>query len=556
MKRGVHSLILVLGLSAGLVLFGLFSRVGYHADRTYLALALVLCGLCVLVGWFGRHVPLAMGFLAVSGARSIALLRSGEAHHLLFPLHLGIATGLLAAIAHRFLFVERRHFRGPDLLLSGIVYSLSVLLATLTARAFLQSYSVGVLWGSPVVDREIAPGVSGNYALYLALLLAMHIYGPLLVAWAWRLQQGSLSPAALAAAGPDTARSTARHIWLGLGLGGAGNLVAMFLQKAGVQFLFVSTGRSEAALRLPGLLTDSGMSSILLPVLVYALYTAVRILAERSWSFPAASVRLFALLLFGAGIIASVGQGRAVILAGLGLGLYLWWTGSAALDARRALGLVGLLGLLALALSAAVYFGMERPAFLTRIKETIPPALVQLRAGHPGAMLFALDEPRAQLTIAGWQILKEHVWLGSGINSFMVETARLRALNPSLPVDNPANLLSGLLSDVGVLGTLVTLLLAALLGRRRPRADAVGTETDTRATKLHSLPLALLPACLIGYHLVAAEFAAVMLLPLLMAASPPTTDRQRKVDRVLTLVTAGACAIYCAAVLLALLVRG
>ena len=531
--RNVRSLVLPLGLLSGVVLIGLLSRVGHHADRTYLAFSAGLFGCTFLIGWFGRRVPFALALLSVTGARSVALLRGAESHNLLFPLQLGLAAGLFAAHLSRRRGALPPTRRNPDALLAAAVLSLGVLLITATACAFVRSYSTNVLLGAMPVDREVAPGVSANYALYLTLLVVLNVYGPLLVAWAWHA-----TPPATA----GHASLTTKEIWIGLGAGGAVNLLVMGLQFAGVGFLFIGTGRSQEAARLPGLFTDSGMSSILVPLFLFAMYAAVTISTRRHMS-SANVKRLLAAVLVGAGLLSAAVQGRALFLSAIGLGIFLWFL--ALPRERLKLGLsVGALGLTVAAFASTLfYFGVHLPPSLESLKNTAYQAAVRVSAGNLTAAFSALDDPRARLTQAGWQIFINHAWLGAGPGSFMVETARLRMGDPALPTDNPANLPLGLISDLGTFGSVCVLLVSICIWNRRPdRSDRA------RAWEryLYALPVILLPSCLVGYHIVAAEFGALVLLPLLLGARQTQSDAERRKRRLLGASTALATALYCA----------
>jgi hypothetical protein len=126
--------------------------------------------------------------------------------------------------------------------------------------------------------------------------------------------------------------------------------------------------------------------------------------------------------------------------------------------------------------------------------------------------LYQMDPHRARYLMYGLRLFLDSPWIGHGFNSFQVELMRFAPGEaPDLLIDNPANLVLGLLSDSGVIGGACFLGPFVLTLRRFWRVRGTGTVVPVW---LAGLTIAFWPAMMIGYHLVFAEFAALLFLPL------------------------------------------
>ena len=146
---------------------------------------------------------------------------------------------------------------------------------------------------------------------------------------------------------------------------------------------------------------------------------------------------------------------------------------------------------------------------------SLPGALGDLVRLDPLQALYRMDRPRYELFIAGLEVFRDNFWYGSGLNSFMVETALMRVEYPILHADSPANLFIGILSDTGVLGALALTppALYYLNGLRTAWQNERGAQG--RLVVL-TLPLTILPGLLVGYQIVLAEFCLFILIPWLV----------------------------------------
>ncbi len=536
-----YGLVLASLVGTGGLFLLIFVRVGHHADAAFRALCALLFLAGAAVGWHGRHVPFATALSSVAGARLLSILRGADSHHILLPFHLGMAAGLVAAgWLRRGNRLESSHAPWKESLLS-VTFGLCVLVlcTSLVARSFVQAYGTAALVEG-VRDRQVAVGVSANFSLYLTTLVAVHVVGPVLVALAWLLSTRN-------------GASTATRVWTGLAVGGALNFAVMTLQYVGVARLQIGLGRSLELGRLPGLFTDSGMSSILLPILVLAVYQPVRSLLEQ-WRGPHPLLRrLVQVALVVCTLPLALAQGRAVFLSAIGvlLGLALARPTVSGWRDRRTIGTtVALVGGACVLLVIASWALLARgdgtplPPGLERARQTLGTVVDRGRQGGVLEAVRAIDEPRARLTMAGWRVFVENPTLGTGLGSFMVRTAAWRAVDPRLPPDNPPNMLLGILSDLGLVGLAVCVLLGALFVLR---TGPPAVEYPERLLRL--LPLMLVPAWLVGYHIVAAEFAAVVFLPLLLAEQRPEDRLRLRTHRRLAALTALATALYACAAL-------
>lgn len=498
-----------------------FGAVGPLAGRPFYALAFAGAFVAALVaGLRPAWRSLLIGLAIPCAPRFIALAGKVESHHVLFPLFWGMAAGLMLRKTV-FAFGKARLPSVDAKAATSVGLRLFLLfLALALVRAYLAYYSPFVLMGYPRVDREVAPGVSANHAFYLSSLLLLHLAGPAIYLLCDRNFRASR---------PDeNETSIALDLLRGLVLGAAANLLVILLQLAGVDRLWIATARSREAGRLPGLFTDSGAATVLWPVLLAAIYVYW---SKRFAQHPGARRRrmlLLALLFVVAlGLGQVLGRGFYVALTGLSV-LPLLLRGRSAPAAEddvaaasgRSYRMITAGAILCAGLVFAASFWRSGSASVphSRPGERIPAALAALEGGEVFAAYEALNLPRARQAQAGVRIFREAPAAGAGANSFMVEARRFASDLPGLEIDNPANLASGLLSDLGLTGLAYLALVAGLYAldlRRRRHGGATAAEVF-----LAAVPLVLAPGFLFGYHIVFAEYSAILLLPLALSPAP------------------------------------
>ena len=496
-------------LAAGGTALLLFSRVGHLAGpavRVWMWIEFA-AGLLLTLLW-PRQTFLLAGALALIAPRLPSLAIGADSHNLLLPLFLGLAAGLwLGALWHKS-WRTRIRMQPTDVLLWFIFF--------LVARAWLDYYSYHALVTFPVQDLEIAPGFSANHGFYLSLLLASQLCGPLiLIAVSERAAPESLFHR----------ERIARQLLAGFAIGCTVNLAAILLELAGISWLYTGSARSLEAGRPPGLLSDSGISTVALPLLLYFCFEALtpRLrgqLSRRRPRWSGLGPALFLALLFAIGL----SQGRAYWISAAAILVWMLAFRLRALRTRRWLSWsiwlapVGILGL--------VVFAQVSPA-LQLIAARLPATLEAL-AGGPGAALAVMDPPRAALIEAGLEAIGNRPLLGGGLHSFLVETARMRLENPALPPDNPVGLLMGLTGDTGLVGLVIWGLCIFWIYRRASELRRRGAH---RSYLLQAALLALAPGLLMGYHIVTADFSALLLLPLAAGRRPGLPTHISSKDR-------------------------
>lgn len=549
-RRALGALAGLAALQIGaLGVWPLFLSVAHYGYPSYIRLmtvAWLVSALFVglLPGW--RWFFFAATAVCLPRVAGIAI--NAPAHHLLFPWFAGAGLGLLLrALVDLALAVRAERSGGGVRAAAGEGESgtagspwsgpglasalLGALLIVALLRAYARFYGVGALLQlTPALDREVTPGVSANYSLYLALLLFLNFAGPLLFVAASALYSRSDLNSA-----PGSEHRAASQLLWGLGAGACVQLSALALQAMGWLRLAAGAGDHwQAAGRLPGILTDSGASTLLTPFLVASLvllayYQLVaRIPARhrgdllRRYLVPAlAAVALGVAVLvpisYYHGRAFFLGAGGALVLAGL-LVLFIaqrtgvrgplpryWWLFTGA-------SLLAITAVMTLVAQSSV------PAVVI-LRDSLERMWPQVQTGNWNVALNILDEGRAHYLRVGLALIEEAPWVGHGINSFQIELPRFQELAPRIQSDNPAMLVLGLLSDFGVLGTVVVgvWLLWPLLCLWRVRRTG-----DARTLWLLGIGVAFLPGSLIGFHLVLAEFSALLFMPHLCALSLQT----------------------------------
>ena len=413
-------------------------------------------------------------------------------------------------------------------------------------RAFFEAYSPYVLTGLPVQDLEMTPGVSANYGFYLSMLLILNLFGPLLFYFSDRLYgraAGDSGPGAGDASSSAAPRADSanigRQLLAGLSLGAAVHLCALLLESFG--FLRLASGAADywsESRRLPGILTDSGASTLMTPFLIATSVFACYHLAVRWLAIPVAErsspARRFALPAAVAAAVAFailmplsnwhgraffLNMGAVLVLAGLvAYAIYRRDRSANMIRARRPLvWLLGGLLLLGGCWGAVWFLRTSEIPSVALLRFSLNQMSPALEAGRYFEAFSLMAPARAAYWEFGGRLFLESPWIGHGLNSFQVELPRFRSEAPQLLIDNPASLPVGLLSDGGVIGAGVFGVLAIWMVSRFVRQWATA---DSVTLWLAALPLAFAPAMLLGYHLVLSEFAAIMIIPFLLADPP------------------------------------
>ncbi len=483
-------------LAAGLGLLLSFIAVGHLAGRPFRVLSLLLIiGSAGIVLYKPALRYLLLGLAIITAPRLVSLTAQVESHHVLLPIFLGMSAGLLIGRGHR---TEcARGLTAPEVKI-GALFGLFIVFNW--SRALVDYYSPFILFGTPLQDLIVAPGVSANYAFYLSQLLLIHMAGPVLFIFCDQKFR------------VNTEQDPAGEILTGLALGTGANLVVALMQWIGVDAFWTGTGRSREAARLPGLFSDSGAATILFPVLLAGLLIFLLARARsrtRRIFIGAALLLIFAIL--------GLFEGRGYWVAAAGTLFLLVPFARSAYSSLANINRSALLTAVTFALlglGGALWFATPAGRPGDQGGRVLPAALKRVAAGEFLAAYRSLNRPRALQAEGGWLIVRERPFAGAGANSFMVEIRRFESRLAGIEIDNPAHLLAGLTGDFGLFGTALLLLLAWLAWRGR----AVGR--SAAGLYLQALPICLAPTFLFGYHLVFAEFCALLCLPLLLPRAP------------------------------------
>ena len=549
----------------------LFGSVAHYGYRNYFVLMfLAYSGAALVTAIVPRLRWFFFAAMIVCLPRVPGIVFQAPAHNVLFPWLAGMGLGLFLRLLFEWIrsgIVRREqssaHARN-DLPAaaresivnwndaSGVLALLGIFLLASVARAFFESYSPYVLFGLPVMDLEIAPGVSANYGFYLSLFLIIHLAGPLLFYFSDRAFTVGAGVTGDIADRIDVAGATtrSRQLLFGLAFGAAAHLSALWIESLG--FLQLAGGAGDywrEAGRLPGLLTDSGASTLMTPFLIATACLACHQLYVKfyapTFSVPTVRDRTIARTLLWpttfAGLAAvaigfplSYWHGRAFFLNAGGVVLLATLIlvvlmrrrtrrPNAKRVARRTVVLVlvilGVAFVMAAAAGVWIFLNSDVPA-LVALRGSFERMAPLLAEGQWYTALLNLDQQRAFYLLYGGRLLLESPWIGHGLNSFQVELTRFAATTPGMLIDNPANLPLGLLTDAGVLGAGIFVVTFAWALRRFAWYCKYG---DSVGMWLAGLPLAFLPAMCMGYHLVVSEFSAVLLIPFLLRCDANTS---------------------------------
>ena len=483
-------------------IFLLFTRVGHLAGPYFKAFSLLEFAGATLFGFlFYRLRYFAFAFCIIALPRVLSIGLGRDSHNLLFCAFAGLSLGVFTRAVLTFRAEQKMDGTAETTderkVRSSAALMLFLFVGFLISRSLLEYYAPSLTTNLSLKDREVTAGVSANYAFYLSSLVAVNLLGPLLFI---------IADARSRALGLDQVDNEvlARELLKGFAVGGILCLLVVALQEAGVARLFAGSARSLQHFRPPGLFTDSGSAAVLLPVTLYTVYLFVaRVDASVSKLRRKLSAFILLLVLFALAI--HQGRGYILSLAGLGFGLLLI---RLARGPNRPAILFTLITAPLIA-AALLWTSANWIPAANRLTAELTGAVTSL--GEPSTAYARLDPVRAQLFHAGLDVFRAHPWIGSGLNSFMVETAHLVRAG-KLVADNPSMLFTGVLSDVGIMGSLFLLALILMYGLKLMETFRAG---DEHVFRVHALPLFCLPTFFIGYHVVFAEFGAFLLTPLL-----------------------------------------
>ena len=492
MRRYSPILTLAVAQAAGFLMLVGFTRVGFQIHRYYLLTVVILFATGFVSCLKRPDLRYILAAICPVLPRLGSILTPLPTHAILYPWFMGLAAALAILVVRGELSTSRPMAR-PRLPVLTLVLLGWVTINVL--RTGIDLYELRSAEGLfPLRDLQAAPGVSSHYAMYLALLLALNLFGPLLFLASDQIYRQIDSDA------HDTPES---DVVSGLAIAGALHLAAFLLEAAGLDRLIVGAGdHAESVGRLPGLVTDSGAASQLTPILGLALLfffqkQVAKTHPGRAHLFAKIGALVTVLVL----LLVSRWLGRAYLLT-LGFTLLVFLI-CLILQARGAIRLRGLVmpGLLAA--------GLIVPGTIFLLWEFVPSAArlageLQLFLGaldQEGLSAFARIDPQRSWHFAfGLQMLREAPWTGCGLNQFQVELTRFRSLQPEMLIDNPPVLFLGIAVDAGLIGLLLSVLLPAVMVFWQP----AGRRT------LWPFALALAPGMLIGYHVIFAEYCATV----------------------------------------------
>lgn len=563
-SAGLRPLLLLVALQfSAILLWYSFAQVAHYGYRNYFILmALAWVAGAILTLLWSRWRWFWFALLIICVPRLAGIVLQAPAHSLLFPWLAGLSLGLSLRVLLRIVLPQRlanalfpglpqrskdadlKAARRMDVFSSGPVVTLvcfGIFLVIGTLRAFFEAYSPYVLTGLPVLDLEMAPGVSANYGFYLSLLLILNLAGPLLFYFSdfvYETVAGNSDSRVAENSFAGNCSGVSRQLILGLAGGAMIHLCALLLESLG--FLQLASGAGDywrQAGRLPGILTDSGASTLMTPFLIatllfvcYHLGVGLIPVAHRSSRFrryvlPGAAAGIFALsilfpLSYWHGRAFFLNLAGALFLAGL-VSLAIYRRGlreerPVKTNSRRWFRIIAVSVVVSLVFAALGFWFFQTsdvPAIVA-LRTSFEFMLPQIEQGNWHTALSGLDPARVNYLIFGVRMFLESPWIGHGLNSFQVELPRFANEAPSMLIDNPGSLPLGLLSDGGLVGALISGTLFVWIGLRFIMVWK--REGDSATLWLAGLPLAFLPAMFLGFHLVLSEFAALLLLPFLL----------------------------------------
>ncbi|MDH5656231.1 MAG: O-antigen ligase family protein [Spirochaetia bacterium] len=506
--------ILIIFLLSSFFYYHQFLQTGHFAGTYFRIFSIIefLFSLCVNILFF-KYRFFGAALAGILFPRFFQIVTGLEGHSTLFPYFTGLSFAvLLKAVfdAENSRFREKYSLKdalnGRSLMILASMLYLSILLL----REWISNYGFGLL-DFPFRDREVSPGVSANLSMHHSLTAALNLFGPLL--WIFTEKIFFLQKES----------SMQNQIMAGFTAGAAFNICVMLIQSftepdAFLFRFYKGTAKSFEVGRLPGFFSDSGSSAALMPVLFYISYIYIKnnMLKQNIIYSKILSSGVFLIVLVSAGIY----QGRGYFLVSsavlLILFLHLYYFSFLVLNKNKRE-----------MLYASVFIFASGMILLYLIKDFT--SMKRILGAFPGIVeaianynlydaFMTLDSERTRLFLVGLNIFYDHVLIGSGLNTFVRESSFYRT-ETMISHDNSANLYIGALSDTGIVGTLIVLLMLALYGYflylylEKIRTGEAGGDL-LKSFEIFMIPGIILVSFLFGYHIVHPETAVVFFLPL------------------------------------------
>ncbi len=393
-----------------------------------------------------------------------------------------------------------------------IQFAIIFFLMTLTFERFITYFNAPYLKGFGILETMYMPGISSKTAFALSMKTIDSLIFPLLYFFCEERTSPQMS-------------APQAHWLTGISIGLTVNLLVVFSQAFYSLKIFTgNTNLSVSADRTTGLFRDSGSSSWIIPTLLFLF--AWRILTKKGeWRISTKGIVLIGLFLIA--ILAGLKQGRAYwiifLLTFFAISLILIY-GKIKNKILKASFFPALLFIIVLYVFIMIVLGniLNPNSAISRIGSHLE--LILLEGADIQSAWMQIDQNRVTFSIIALDVFSENIFFGNGVGSFIL------ALNDKFftagksfsIVDSAPSLYLGLLSEIGLVGTLVVVLwvVNSLIGRR---------------SKLQILFL-LLP-CLIGYQVVHPDGAFVAIF-LILAVSPTVTE-YRKLEIVSVILILG-----------------
>jgi hypothetical protein len=224
------------------------------------------------------------------------------------------------------------------------------------------------------------------------------------------------------------------------------NFFIIQIQSFYPNFLTQNTNLSLEVYRYPGLFRDSGSSSFILGTIsVYLLNFFLKdiYLKRKLEKFYYSFVLLFLMIIFWLG----KSQGKAywfILLFGF---IYF------ALELKNK-------KLLYSAIIFIILFSIFAYFQVKVFSDLVHKIFTSIQLGFSKESILSFDPPRYYLNLMSLEIISHSPFLGEGIGSFIVSLydSSLALTNPKNIVDNPGSFFLGIISEIGILGTLVLII--------------------------------------------------------------------------------------------------
>ena len=488
----------------GILLFYFYIKTGHYADREFVVVSLVefISGIALSL-FFPEKQFFFASFGALTLPRITSIYSGKSSHNTLFPFFLGLSVGMILRSFYK--GIQRHEL--PLFKINPAIIFLTTFVLILIFRAFCDYYSPYVLLGYPLQDLEVGPGVSSNYAFHLSLTIALNILAPGLFL--------------LSAFGEEyeTKKGRVEQIFHGFLFSICLNLIVVAGQLFGIIRLYAGSAYSLEANRVPGLFSDSGASSAIFPLLFYFLYIYFsQKIVNLKKGYISDNFRHYFLMAFFLAAVVFFGktQGRGYYLTLLIplILAFLHLKNSIENSKKKSEFIFYFLFIVIVSFALFLLIKLGRfPAF-DRHSIEFSKLYTHYSNGNIKNIFEAFDFGRTHLFLAGWEIIKEYPWLGSGLNSFMVETARLRQFDPTIPVDSSVNFYLGILGDTGIIGVIFIFIFCVYYA-----AEIIAALKENQHPVflfILMLPIYLAVPFLYGYHIIHPEVCVLLLFPYLL----------------------------------------